>query len=32
MTLTGFIHTVSSEINGYTNPPTEIPGGTVFTP
>ena len=32
MTLSGFIHTVSSEINGYTNPPNEIPAGTIFKP
>ena len=32
MTLTGFIHTNTSEINGYVNPPNQIPGGTVFNP
>ena len=32
MTLTGFIHTIQSEINGYTSPPGEIPAGTVFNP
>lgn len=32
MTLSGFIHTVSSEINGYINPPNDIPGGMVFNP
>lgn len=32
MTLSGFIHTVDSKINGYVNPPNEIPGGTVVNP
>lgn len=32
MTLSGFIHTTSSNINGYENPPNAIPSGMVFNP
>lgn len=32
MTLRGFIHTVDSQINGFTNPPTPIPGGSTSYP
>lgn len=31
-TLTGWIHTVDSQINGYKNPPNPLPPGTVITP
>ena len=31
-TLAGWSHTSSVEINGYTNPPTPIPAGTIFSP
>jgi hypothetical protein len=32
MTLNGWVHTLSSNINGFVNPPTRIPAGTVFKP
>jgi hypothetical protein len=32
MTLSGWVHTLSSNINGFVNPPTQIPTGTVFKP
>lgn len=32
MTLTGFIDTNATQINGYTSPPSSIPQGTVFGP
>jgi hypothetical protein len=32
MTLNGWVHTTSSNINGFVNPPTGIPAGTVFKP
>jgi Bacterial Ig-like domain (group 2) len=31
-TLSGWVHTVDSRINGYTNPPTPMPGGFVIVP
>jgi hypothetical protein len=32
MTLTGFIHTVDSDINRWINPPNQIPEGTIIKP